>query len=133
MTLREADGMATVDVADTGRGLPSEGRSRLTEPYMTTRVKGTGLGLAIVRKAIEEHGGSFRLIDRGADGMGGATARLTLPVGGPPQSEDKNAATGLQEAPQDPSIRKPQPNKAVASTPEPVGTNGATVPDQERR
>ena len=85
-----------------------------------------------IRKAIEEHGGSFRLIDRGADGMGGATARLTLPVGGPPQSEDKNAATGLQEAPQDPSIRKPQPNKAVASTPEPVGTNGATVPDQER-
>ncbi|WOI54074.1 PAS domain-containing sensor histidine kinase [Parvularcula sp. LCG005] len=71
---------AILDVADNGRGLPTEGRSRLTEPYMTTREKGTGLGLAIVRKAVEEHGGTFSLIDRGAEEGRGATARIALPV-----------------------------------------------------
>ena len=44
-------------VEDNGKGLPKEGRERLTEPYMTTRSKGTGLGLAIVKKIMEDHGG----------------------------------------------------------------------------
>ena len=29
-------------IEDNGKGLPKEGRERLTEPYMTTRSKGTG-------------------------------------------------------------------------------------------
>ena len=133
ITLREADEMATIDVADTGRGLPSEGRSRLTEPYMTTRVKGTGLGLAIVRKAIEEHGGTFRLIDRGADGEGGATARLTLPVKGPvAQEEEAEDTASVKAADRQQSVSETQPTEAEAPRPEPVGTNGASAPDQER-
>jgi two-component system nitrogen regulation sensor histidine kinase NtrY len=47
-------------VEDNGKGLPKEGRERLTEPYMTTRSKGTGLGLAIVKKIMEDHGGTLR-------------------------------------------------------------------------
>jgi two-component system nitrogen regulation sensor histidine kinase NtrY len=57
-----------VEIRDTGAGLPPE-RSRLTEPYMTTRVKGTGLGLAIVKKIVEEHYGSIDF----EDGEGGGT------------------------------------------------------------
>ncbi len=34
-----------IDVIDNGIGLPKENRSRLLEPYVTTREKGTGLGL----------------------------------------------------------------------------------------
>ena len=33
-----------IDVVDNGIGLPKENRSRLLEPYVTTREKGTGLG-----------------------------------------------------------------------------------------
>ena len=44
-------------VEDNGKGLPQQGRERLTEPYVTTRTKGTGLGLAIVKKIMEDHGG----------------------------------------------------------------------------
>ena len=44
----------------TASGLP-EDRSRLFEPYVTTRAKGTGLGLPIVKKIIEEHGGTLDL------------------------------------------------------------------------
>jgi two-component system nitrogen regulation sensor histidine kinase NtrY len=56
-------GQAAVVVEDNGAGLPSQGRERLTEPYVTTRAKGTGLGLAIVKKIMEEHGGELMLED----------------------------------------------------------------------
>jgi two-component system nitrogen regulation sensor histidine kinase NtrY len=56
-------GDIVIDVVDNGVGLPNEGRSRLLEPYVTTREKGTGLGLAIVGKILEEHGGRIELHD----------------------------------------------------------------------
>jgi two-component system nitrogen regulation sensor histidine kinase NtrY len=52
-----------IDVIDNGIGLPKENRSRLLEPYVTTREKGTGLGLAIVGRIIEEHSGHIELHD----------------------------------------------------------------------
>ena len=52
-----------IDVSDTGKGFPVEGRQRLLEPYMTTREGGTGLGLAIVGKILEDHGGRIELLD----------------------------------------------------------------------
>jgi two-component system nitrogen regulation sensor histidine kinase NtrY len=64
---REGD-QVVVDVTDSGVGLPEE-RERLTEPYMTTRVRGTGLGLAIVKKIVEEHLGEIAFLDR----VGGGT------------------------------------------------------------
>ena len=50
-----------MEISDNGIGLPSD-RSRLFEPYVTTR-QGTGLGLAIVKKIVEEHGGVLKLED----------------------------------------------------------------------
>jgi two-component system, NtrC family, nitrogen regulation sensor histidine kinase NtrY len=52
-----------IDVIDNGIGLPKENRTRLLEPYVTTREKGTGLGLAIVGRILEEHGGRLELRD----------------------------------------------------------------------
>lgn len=52
-----------IDVIDNGIGLPKENRSRLLEPYVTTREKGTGLGLAIVGRILEDHGGGIELRD----------------------------------------------------------------------
>src|SRR5437868_6760628 len=74
---READDVV-IDVIDNGIGLPKESRSRLLEPYVTTREKGTGLGLAIVGRVLEEHGGRIELGDA-ADkipGQRGAWLRL---------------------------------------------------------
>jgi two-component system nitrogen regulation sensor histidine kinase NtrY len=64
-------------VSDDGVGLPTEERSRLTEPYVTHKPKGTGLGLAIVKKIMEDHGGALTLGDR-PEGPG-AVATLVLP------------------------------------------------------
>jgi two-component system, NtrC family, nitrogen regulation sensor histidine kinase NtrY len=74
---REA-GDIVIDVIDNGTGLPKENRSRLFEPYVTTREKGTGLGLAIVGRILEEHGGHLELNDppQAAGGGRGAWARL---------------------------------------------------------
>jgi two-component system nitrogen regulation sensor histidine kinase NtrY len=76
MAVREGETQLCVEITDTGIGLPKE-RGRLTEPYMTTRVKGTGLGLAIVKKIVEEHFGSIEFDD--APG-GGTLVRLTFDV-----------------------------------------------------
>jgi len=76
------DGQAVIHIADNGIGLP-EDRSRLFEPYVTTREKGTGLGLPIVKKIIEEHGGTLSLEDAPAfeeDGRQGAMAVIRLPL-----------------------------------------------------
>lgn len=57
VSLKDEGHNITLIVSDNGIGLPSEGRERLTEPYVTFRDKGTGLGLAIVKKIVEDHGG----------------------------------------------------------------------------
>jgi len=86
-----------VDVIDNGIGLPKENRSRLLEPYVTTREKGTGLGLAIVGRILEEHGGRIELRDAAEriPGQRGAWMRLQFaaaPIATEP--ERKIAAAG---------------------------------------
>ena len=76
LTLTEGKNSITLTVEDNGAGFPAENMARLTEPYVTTRVKGTGLGLAIVKRTIEEHKGSIALSNRA---HGGACVTLTFP------------------------------------------------------
>ncbi|MCW5733157.1 MAG: PAS domain-containing sensor histidine kinase [Enhydrobacter sp.] len=73
LSLKDEGAIVRIVVQDNGKGLPVEGRERLTEPYMTTRSKGTGLGLAIVKKIMEDHGGLLTLEDRETGG-----ARISL-------------------------------------------------------
>lgn len=82
IALSRRDDQALLTIADNGIGLP-EDRSRLFEPYVTTREKGTGLGLPIVKKIIEEHGGTLQLEDApafGESGRAGAQAVICLPL-----------------------------------------------------
>jgi two-component system nitrogen regulation sensor histidine kinase NtrY len=75
--IRSESDALLLSVTDNGKGLPNEGRERLTEPYVTTRSKGTGLGLAIVKKIMEDHGGRLSLADRPG---GGAVITLSFPL-----------------------------------------------------
>jgi two-component system nitrogen regulation sensor histidine kinase NtrY len=75
LTLRESDDDIVLSIEDNGRGLPDQGRERLTEPYVTTRARGTGLGLAIVKNIVEDHGALLQLDDRPG---GGAIVRVTF-------------------------------------------------------
>jgi two-component system nitrogen regulation sensor histidine kinase NtrY len=76
-----------IEVIDNGPGLPKHNRSKLLEPYVTTKGrKGTGLGLAIVQKSVEQHNGSLSLEDAPpAPGRThGALMRISLPVSASP-------------------------------------------------
>jgi signal transduction histidine kinase len=70
--------MVTFSVSDSGPGISAELRTKIWEPFFTTRQRGTGLGLAIVHKRMEEAGGSAHLV--GSDNGGGATFELRIPL-----------------------------------------------------
>ena len=84
-----------IDVVDNGVGLPKENRSRLLEPYVTTRDKGTGLGLAIVGKILEDHGGRIELRDAAEKipGARGAWVRLRFAAEAVPPASVSETAT----------------------------------------
>jgi len=71
--------LASLEIADSGPGVPDQDRERIFDPFFTTKPGvGTGLGLAISRKIAAELGGSLE-VDRDAR-LGGAVFRLTLPA-----------------------------------------------------
>jgi len=74
-----------VEVADTGAGIKESDKSKIFEPYYTTKQEGTGMGLAIAKKIIEDHNGT---IDVYSKSNFGAVFRFSLPV---IKEEDKNA------------------------------------------
>jgi signal transduction histidine kinase len=73
--------LATIDVRDDGHGIAPAIRSRLFEPYVTTRKigEGMGLGLAISRKILLDHAGDLELRETSARGT---WFRITLPLAG---------------------------------------------------
>jgi len=64
-------------VADNGRGLPTQDRDRIYEPFFSTKDTGLGLGLAISQRIIDAHGGELIALDREG---GGATFEIHLPL-----------------------------------------------------
>jgi len=65
-----------LSVSDSGAGIPLEERTRIFDPFYTTRVDGSGLGLAVVHRAVEEHEGAT-FVETGPEG--GAQFVLFLP------------------------------------------------------
>jgi len=78
ISLQRVQGGIQIDVKDDGPGVDESIRSRLFEPYVTTRSvgEGMGLGLAISKKILLDHGGDLELLDSSGNG---AAFRLTLP------------------------------------------------------
>jgi signal transduction histidine kinase len=78
----QADNGTTLDVTDTGPGIPEELQSRIFDRfYRVDRARsrengGTGLGLAIAKWAVEVNGGHLALESATS---GGSRFRITLP------------------------------------------------------
>lgn len=78
-----AEGMSpvviSIEVQDTGCGMPEEDAQKAFEPFFTTKAvgKGTGLGLFLSRESVVAHGGSLTLTSE----IGrGTTVTMTLPA-----------------------------------------------------
>jgi two-component system NtrC family sensor kinase len=68
-----------VQVADNGKGIPSDRLTRIFEPFYTTKAagRGTGLGLSVSHRIIRQHGGRIGVESQ----MGvGSTFTVVLPA-----------------------------------------------------
>lgn len=52
--------IARLDIEDTGPGIPDQDKSKIFEPYFSTKKRGSGLGLTIVNSIISDHKGTIR-------------------------------------------------------------------------
>lgn len=72
----------TVEIADTGDGIPDEYKERIFERFYrlddsrARETGGTGLGLAIAKESVEMHGGNIKVLDNEG---GGSTFVISLP------------------------------------------------------
>ena len=57
------DGMVSITIADTGRGIPAENLQRIFNPFFTTKGggRGTGLGLSIAASIVKYMGGTIKV------------------------------------------------------------------------
>jgi len=70
-----SDGRCQISVKDDGPGIPDEVRSRIYEPFFSTKEGGTGLGMSIVHSLVSLHGGSIDL----ETGPRGTTFEVSIP------------------------------------------------------
>jgi len=52
-----------IEIADNGKGISDKEKTKLFEPYFSTKKSGMGLGLAIVNSIISDHNGVIRVQD----------------------------------------------------------------------
>lgn len=77
-------GMIEVSVGDTGPGIPEGIRTRVLDPFFSTRKGGMGMGLPICRTIVTAHGGTL-WFTTGPDK--GTSFHFTLPIA--PQAADE--------------------------------------------
>ena len=87
------DGMACIEVRDTGHGMTPEVRERAFEPFFTTKGKrGTGLGLSEVYGIAKRHRGNAEIESEPGKGT---TVRLTFPLA--PEGTPAEAGPAMAE------------------------------------
>ncbi len=66
----------SIQIADTGTGIPEAFRKNIMDPYFTTKNDGTGMGLAFSDKVIRQHNGALDFHCTAT----GTTFEITIPI-----------------------------------------------------
>src|SRR4051794_36404632 len=77
LSVAATDGVATVDVIDTGPGIPPDQLDKIFGAYYSTKKGGTGLGLAMTKRIVDEHGGTLEVTSEPGKG---SDFRMQLPL-----------------------------------------------------
>ncbi|PTY05941.1 histidine kinase [Opitutaceae bacterium EW11] len=67
----------SIDIADTGAGIPENLRERIFDSFLSGRPDGTGLGLGIAKRILVSHHGDIHLLRTSS---AGTTMRISLPL-----------------------------------------------------
>ena len=77
VNLRRTGNLATIEIHDSGKGIPPEDQKKIFQLFFTTRPGGTGIGLANTFRFIQLHNGQIEFESE----MGrGTTFRVELPL-----------------------------------------------------
>ncbi len=108
--------LVMVFVRDFGPGIADDLRSRLFEPFTSTKSKGLGLGLSISRGIVEQQGCKLWIAQN--PGQSGACMAFNWPI--------------AQQAPESPSPAQPHPPRAAPRTSVRTGSspNASSLPNQ---
>jgi signal transduction histidine kinase len=68
LDIENAEYGTTIQVSDSGEGMPPSLKYRVFDLFYTTKASGTGIGLPIVKKIIEAHGGSIDVVSKPGEG-----------------------------------------------------------------
>lgn len=75
VTIRGRKNEVIIQVDDAGPGIPPAERSRIFDPFYTTKPRGSGVGLAITKQFVDAMGGSIAVADRPG---GGTRVKIVL-------------------------------------------------------
>ena len=84
LVARTTDGVAEIEVCDTGIGIPDDMRSKIFDLFAQVKSptdraqEGLGIGLALVKQLVELHGGTISL--KASELNSGSTFQVRLPV-----------------------------------------------------
>ena len=66
--VRQSDDEIFIKVADNGKGIEEEDKSKIFEPKFTTKTSGMGLGLAMIKNIVEAYGGNITFVSESNKG-----------------------------------------------------------------
>ncbi len=73
----EASSSITIDIHDTGCGIPEKFVDQIFNQHFTTKENGTGLGLLVVKDIVERHKGKVEVRSKAGEGT---TFKVILPI-----------------------------------------------------
>jgi len=78
LVIRDGVPYVSVEISDTGTGIPAQILEKIFTPFYTTKAQGTGLGLPICSKLVKLHNGNIRVSSSDATGT---IFTIELPTG----------------------------------------------------